>query len=448
MHGVGALAAERIEHDPSQALAVSLLAQVQRAYTAARREEAEPNAGTECEELVCEETSQAVKGRDFPQGIYIWGPIGSGKSLLMDLFYQTSPTPKHRAHFHEFMSDIHQRLHKLELAQPKILSKSLEGLPVYRYTSEAEAPHPIEVLAAQMAEEAQLLCLDEMHVTDVADAMVLRRLFECLVESGVHVAFTSNQAPDDLYQRGLSRKYFLPFIDLVNSRCSVAYVDNGLDYRTRAKLKAPATASEAIEAPRRDPGTTDFVMPAFATAEVGAMFSGKEGSDRLRAEWARRIGGAPEELQHHQLELQVDFGRSLQVIGVRESEAGDGRAVAWLPFRQICMSQVDGSVLGTPDYLALAAACSTVFLDGVPSIEWKHRDAARRLVHLIDALYESNTRIFMSSAVAPQEIFAVLLAPRERSEHKDSSGPDLTPEERLMFARAISRLVERCAIDV
>lgn len=445
---MGALPAERIERDPSQALAVSLLAQVQRAYTAARREEAEPKAGTDCKKQVCEESSQAVKRRDFPQGIYIWGPIGSGKSLLMDLFYQTSPTPKHRAHFHEFMLDIHQRLHKLELAQPKMLSKSLEGLPVYRYTSAAEAPHPIEVLAAQMAAEAQLLCLDEMHVTDVADAMVLRRLFECLIESGVHVAFTSNQAPDDLYQRGLSRKYFLPFIDLVISRCSVAYVDNGLDYRTRTKLKALANASEAIEAPQRDLGTTGVVMPGLATAEAGAMFSGKEGSDRLRAEWARRIGRTPEELQHSQLELQVDFGRSLQVIGVRESDAAGGRAVAWLPFRQMCMSQVDGSVLGTPDYLALAASCSTVFLDDVPSIGWRHRDAARRLVHLIDALYESNTRIFMSSTVAPQEIFAVLLAPLERSEHKDSSGSDLTPEERLMFARAISRLVERCAIDV
>ncbi|EOD32985.1 ATPase [Emiliania huxleyi CCMP1516] len=266
-------------------------------------------------------------GSEAAAGAYIHGPVGGGKSMLMDLFYETSLRgPRRRLHFHELMIDVHKRLHR-----------------------------PLEIVAQQLVEADSLLCLDEMQVTDVADAMILRQLFDLLLARGVTArrctsagdGFTMEREPA-LYERGLNRKYFLPFVALIHTRFSNLALAAAADYRT---LRPPNGA------------------PAPLSAEAC---------------------GAAEE------------GR------LRVARTAPGEA-AWFEFAELCEARPGEPARGAPDFLALASAVRTVYLNGVPRLDVRQRNEARRLVLLVDALYEARCALHVAAEAPLAELLSPLL---------------------------------------
>ena len=242
-------------------------------------------------------------GADSTDGVYLWGSVGSGKTLLMDLFVGSCDNHPAAAvsrwHFHELMLDIHGRLHAMQAARPRKIVRTKLGLPVYKYLDEEEpksaidsderaedaaasdgeataeaaaeetappskASVPLERVIAQLASQSRILCLDEFQVTDVADAMLLRQLFEGLFDAGVKVIFTSNRPPEDLYERGLNRAYFIPFVALLRERCAVVRVggsnggDDAIDYRSLP----PPTEKYDFELAGDSGGAADDALPA------------------------------------------------------------------------------------------------------------------------------------------------------------------------------------------
>jgi cell division protein ZapE len=280
------------------------------------------------------------------RGLYIWGPPGRGKSMLMDLFVSSSPEPrKTRAHFHAFMARIH-----------KLVDQWRKG---DRRTRQAifgthKGDDPIEPIAELIASEARLLCFDELQVTDIADAMILGRLFEALFERRVVLAVTSNRAPTDLYKNGLNRQLFLPFIVEIEKRCVVVEIDGARDWRLDRLMGSPVWFTPDQRA-------------AFETL------------------WSELRGGEPEEPAH----LTV-LGRE---VTVDRTAGGMARAT----FEELCARP-----LGPQDYLAIAERFHTVFIDDVPVLGPANHHEARRFVTLIDALYEAKTRL-VALAVAPPE---------------------------------------------
>jgi cell division protein ZapE len=274
-------------------------------------------------------------GRSTPTGLYLYGPVGRGKSFLMDLVFDCAPAgvPKRRLHFHQFMRDVQHRLTVLRA----------EGVA-----------DPLRVVANQIADEVHLLCFDEMFVKDVADAMILARLFGVLFKRGVVLVATSNIAPDDLYKGGLQRVRFLPFIDVLKKHCAVCAIDGDTDHRQMRLLGV-----QAYHAPLGPP----------ATAALQGVF------DRLTA-------GAHEGQQT----LMVD-GRALQL---RRS----ARGVLFTTFDEICRAP-----LGPLDMLEIAACFNAVIMDGVEPFTAEMRNEAMRFITLIDALYDARRQFFMAAAV-------------------------------------------------
>ena len=274
-----------------------------------------------------------------PKGLYLWGGVGRGKSMLMDLFFETAPVEKkRRVHFHAFMQEIHDALRVARA----------EGLR-----------DPMKVVADAVSGEVQLLCFDELQITDITDAMMVGRLFERLFEGGVVVVTTSNRIPDDLYKDGLNRKLFLPFIDLIKERSDVMELVSETDHR-QAALK-----SEAL-----------YFSPlgADATSSMDAL-------------WARLAGGAgaPLELKNK--------GRSVVIPEVLN---GAGRAT----FADLCEVP-----FGPSDFLLIADALSVLFLDNIPILQRAKNNEAKRFVTLIDALYEAETRLICSAAAEPDALY-------------------------------------------
>lgn len=279
---------------------------------------------------------------DPPQGLYIFGRVGTGKSLLMDLFFQTAPLEKkRRVHFHAFMIEVHERLHR------------------WRQAAKGEKSDPLPEIAGEIAAEAWLLCFDEFHVVNIADAMILGRLFEGLFAAGTVVVATSNWPPDRLYEGGLQRDRFLPFVELVKRRMDVLELDAGKDYR-RDRLKtlpvyhAPLGASATAALDRAWATLTDEATPETVTLTVK--------------------------------------GRALEIPAAR--------GVARLSFDDLCARP-----LGAEDYLAIARAFHTVILDGVPALGENNRNEARRFMLLIDALYESRTKLVVAAAAPPDRLY-------------------------------------------
>ena len=231
-------------------------------------------------------------GADSTDGVYLWGSVGSGKTLLMDLFVGSCDNHPAAAvsrwHFHELMLDIHGRLHAMQAARPRKIVRTKLGLPVYKYLDEEEpksaiksderaedaaasdgeataeaaaeetappskASVPLERVIAQLASQSRILCLDEFQVTDVADAMLLRQLFEGLFDAGVKVIFTSNRPPEDLYERGLNRAYFIPFVELLRERCAVVRVGGCLPMSPRRRLMMVTTVGRKLLLPTAYP---------------------------------------------------------------------------------------------------------------------------------------------------------------------------------------------------
>jgi cell division protein ZapE len=280
------------------------------------------------------------------KGLYIYGEVGRGKTMLMDLFFAASEVRrKRRAHFHAFMADVHARVREVRHALK--LGQITNG-------------DPIRHVADEIAEETWLLCFDEFHVTDIADAMILGRLFTRLFEHGVVLVATSNVAPEDLYYEGLNRALFLPFIHLLLEHVDVVWLDARTDYRLE-KMEGMAT----------------WYVPADEDAEVA-----------LDIAWQKLTGvleGAP-------LDIPLQ-GRMLRV-----PEAAMG--VARFTFGQLCEQP-----LGANDYLKLARDFHTIIVDHIPVMHYADRNAAKRFIILIDTLYDNGVKLIASAAAEPDGLY-------------------------------------------
>lgn len=281
-----------------------------------------------------------ARKRPPPRGLYLWGPVGRGKSMLMDLFFDAAPLEaKRRVHFHAFMAQTH------------------EAIRIQRSENPGD---PIIPVAKRIARAARLLCFDEFQVTDIADAMLLGRLFETLFAEGVTIVATSNRPPGDLYKDGINRQLFLPFIDMLEANLDVVRIAGPTDYRL-GRIKG---------------------LPVYLTPDDAAAARAlDEAWDHL----TDRAEGRPEEL--HLL------GRTLTL---RRYAHGVARA----SFTELCAQP-----LGPQDMLAIAGAVHTLILEHVPLLEPARRNEAKRFVTLVDALYEAKDRLICSAAAPPDKLY-------------------------------------------
>eukprot|EP00899_Mesostigma_viride_P023326 jgi/Mesvir1/4178/Mv08894-RA.1 len=278
------------------------------------------------------------------RGVYLYGGTGCGKTMMMDLFYSCCPVRnKARAHFHQFMLEVHARAH--------VLSKA------------AGAGDVIPAVAEEIAARSQVLCFDELEVTDVADALLLRRLFEVLLAQGCVIVATSNRRPDDLYKNGLNRQLFVPFIQLVKERCDVIDLESKVDYRVGHKRIARM-----------------YIHPL-----------GREASQQMDACFDILTDGTPPGPSV----LPVMMGRKLLVPKA-------ARGVCQFSFAKLCGT---ASALGASDFLALASHYHTLVLEDVPRLTALREGEARRFVNLVDVLYEHKLLLLMSAEVALESLF-------------------------------------------
>src|SRR6202171_5856454 len=296
---------------------------------------------------------QGLLGRLFadkdeapPRGLYIHGEVGRGKTMLMDLFFQQSQVEhKRRAHFHEFMADVHERIYgfRQNIARGEIADGDV-----------------IALTAASIFDEAWLLCFDEFHVTDIADAMILGRLFTKLFELGTVVVATSNVAPEDLYKGGLNRALFLPFIAQISDHMDVLRLDARTDFRLEKLV-----------------GVKMWLVPADHEAD-GAL-------DKA---WARMTGNAPCK--------PGDIAIKGRILRVPCSSHG----VARFSFADICEQP-----LAATDYLRLARDYHTILVDRIPVMDYAERNAAKRFISLIDTLYDNAVKLLASAAADPVSLY-------------------------------------------
>jgi cell division protein ZapE len=296
---------------------------------------------------------QGLLGRLFadkdeapPRGLYVYGEVGRGKTMLMDMFFQQSPVEhKRRAHFHEFMAEVHERIFGLRqrIARGEIADGDV-----------------IALTAAAIFDYAWLLCFDEFHVTDIADAMILGRLFSKLFELGTVVVATSNVAPDDLYKGGLNRALFLPFIAQISEHMDVLRLDARTDFRLE-KLA----------------GVKMWLVPADAGADAA-----------LDQAWVRMTGNAPCKPR--------DISIKGRVLHVPCSAHG----VARFSFADICEKPLAAS-----DYLRLARDYHTILIDHIPVMDYAERNAAKRFIALIDTLYDNAVKLLASAQADPVSLY-------------------------------------------
>jgi cell division protein ZapE len=288
----------------------------------------------------------ADKGEAPPRGLYVHGEVGRGKTMLMDMFFQQSPVEhKRRAHFHEFMAEVHERI--FALRQSIARGETPDG-------------DVIGLTAAGIFDQAWLLCFDEFHVTDIADAMILGRLFAKLFELGTVVVATSNVAPDDLYKGGLNRALFLPFIAQISDHMDVLRLDARTDFRLE-KLA----------------GVKMWLVPADAAADAA-----------LNQAWVRMTGNAP--CKPRDIIIK---GRVLHV-------PCSAHGVARFSFADICEQPLAAS-----DYLRLARDYHTLLVDHIPVMDYAERNAAKRFIALIDTLYDNGVKLLASAAADPVSLY-------------------------------------------
>ncbi len=302
-------------------------------------------------------------GKQAVKGLYLYGGVGRGKSMLMDLFAHAlgDDIPHRRIHFHAFMLETHAGLKALR----------------EKWARDGEG-ELLETLAKDIAKKLDVLCFDEFHVTDIADAMILGPLFKALFAQGVCVIATSNWAPKDLYKDGLQRQRFLPFIDTLKANMDVLEVDGGTDYRMRALSEN---------------GVYFFPLADPVRVRVEALFETLTGHNPVMPE-TMNVGGR----------------------GLHIARAGEG--VAYIEFDELCKKP-----RGASDYLELARQYHTVFIDNVPALDDGRRDWAKRFMTLIDALYDERVQVVITAAAPPENLY---------------TGDELAFE----FARTVSRLIE------
>ncbi len=317
------------------------------------------------------------RGTAAPKGLYIYGDVGRGKSALMDLFFATAPlAKKRRVHFNAFMAETHRHIHEWRNLPPRERARRPE------FVREA-GDDPIAPAAKRIFLDAVLLCLDEFQVTDVADAMILGRLFEKLFALGAVIVLTSNTEPSRLYEGGLNRQLFLPFIALIEDRLTVVELNGPRDYRLD-----------------RMAGLNLYITPL-----------GPEADRLMDAAWRRLTDterGEP---------LTLDVLERKLIV----PEAVPG--IARFSFDALC-----GKALGAADYLAIAERFHTILIDRIPKLGPADANAARRFTLLIDTLYDERVKLICSAAAPPQELY-------------------VEGENEAAFRRAASRLVEMQSED-
>ena len=301
---------------------------------------------------------------DLPRGVYLWGGVGRGKSFLMDSFYRCVPlVRKRRVHFHHFMREIHREINDV---------KGTED--------------PIAEVAARTAKRYRLICFDEFHVSDIADAMILGRFIDQVMERGVVFCMTSNYSPDGLYPHGLQRERFLPTIELIKSHMDVLEVDAGNDYRRRALEQVRV-----------------YHTPLDAASESSL----------------ERIFASLKDVEEETHPLDVE-GRE---IPYRKRAGG----LVWFDFSVLC-----GGMRSYTDYVDLARRFHTVILSGIPRISAKNADSARRFTWLVDIFYDERIKLICSAETVPEELYTAGPAGETAS---------------VEFARTVSRLAEMQSAD-
>jgi len=325
-----------IEADPAQAEVADAFASLERRLTGYKPQR-----------------KQGLLGRLFadknggpPHGLYVHGEVGRGKTMLMDLFFQASPVEhRRRAHFHEFMADVHERIYgyRQEIARGELANADV-----------------IALTAQAIFDEAWLLCFDEFHVTDIADAMILGRLFAKLFELGTVVVATSNVAPDDLYKGGLNRALFLPFIAEITAHMDVMRLDARTDFRLEKLV-----------------GVSMWLVPANAEADAA-----------LDKAWAKMTGNA--KCKSRDITIK---GRILHV-------PCSSHGVARFTFADLCEKPLAAS-----DYVRLARDYHTILVDRIPVMDYPERNAAKRFISLIDTLYDNAVKLMASADADPVSLY-------------------------------------------
>ena len=361
-----ALAAGQLQPDAAQARAALALERLHRALKDYR-----PRPRTVFGFLL------AAKQREAPKGVYIHGDVGRGKSVLMDMFFAAAPvTRKRRVHFNRFMTETHARLHEWRNLSQRERSRRPE------YLRDA-GDDPIAPVAKRIFSESRLLCLDEFQVNDVADAMILGRLFERLLGWGAVIVLTSNTEPARLYEGGINRQIFLPFIALIQERFEIVELNGPRDYRLD-----------------RMAGLSLYNTPL-----------GPDADRAMDAAWRRLTdNAAPERLTLTVLERDLT---------VPQAAAG----VARFSFAALC-----GEALGLADYLAIARNFHTILIDHIPRLSANEGNEARRFTLLLDTLYDEKVKLICSAEAAPQDLY-------------------LAGENAPAFRRAASRLMEMQSAD-
>lgn len=311
---------------------------------------------------------------DLPKGLYMYGDVGSGKTMLMDLFYDTLPpsiTSKTRIHFHNFMQDVHKRLHKLRMEH----GTDFDAVPF---------------AAADIAEKAQILCFDEFQCTDVADAMILRRLIEALMSHGVVIVTTSNRHPDDLYKNGIQRQSFIPCINLLKKQLRVINLDSTTDYR---------------KIPRPPSGVYHHPLDRAAVSHADKWFG---------------FLGDSENHKPHPSTIHV-WGRDVQIPLVSGTAA------------RFTFQELIGRATGAADYIEMMRHFDAFIITDIPGMTHRERDWARRFITFIDAVYESQAKLVLTTAVPLSQLF---MSKTEMDESLDKmserSGSDASSKEKAV----------------
>ncbi|XP_046979253.1 putative ATPase N2B [Schistocerca americana] len=351
--------------------------------------------------------SRFFKGakRKIPKGLYIHGAVGGGKTMLMDMFYECCKTEdKRRVHFNAFMLDVHARIHEVK----KTVVKSYD-------TTKPQPFDPIAPVARDLSNKAWLLCFDEFQVTDVGDAMILKRLFVELFNNGVVVVATSNRAPDDLYKNGLQRSNFVPFIGVLKERCEIANLDSGVDYRLKSIADKEKTYFVKTECDANK--QLDIIFKLLCSQE----------NDIIRP-------------------------RTLTILGRNVTFSKTCGQVIDCTFSELC-----DRPLGASDYLQISRVFHTVLIRDVPQLTLKQKSPARRFITLIDTLYDNRVRVVVSSDVPHRQLFLTEQSVDQMLDENRALMDDLNiqvgsenasaniftgEEEVFAFERTVSRLSE------